>query len=137
MRSPWYAALMVAGLAPFAGLTLWLCLDQNAPGLQLLNLYSFGITSFLLGTWWQPLAGNGRAFGAIVGNGLFLVTAFSLAWLPTFFPTVSALLLLLILALEQYTPWVGLRDHHYRRLRLIVTLSASACLLLAQWRLWG
>lgn len=126
---------MAAGLVPFVGLSAWFWFDSSALGLQLLNLYSFGITSFLMGTWWQPLGGDSRVFGAVAGNGIFLLAVGSLAWLPDFFPLISAVLLLLIYILEQHTPWVSLRQKEYGRLRLVVTLIASGCLFLAHLRI--
>lgn len=130
--SPLTAVLMVAGLAPFVFLALWCWIAPNSDASRLLNIYSFGIVSFMVGTWWQPLAGDARAFGAVVGNGLFLLAAFALVLIPEMFALVAAILLLVIYTVEQLTPWIGLQQTRYRRYRLAITIVASACLMLAQ-----
>ena len=132
--SPLYIVLMFAGLVPFAVLAAWFWVDGSRESLQPLNLYSFGIVSFLVGTWWQPLAVGSRVFGALVGNALFLVAAGLLVWAPNSFPIAAALLLLLIFVLEQCMPWVGLQQRRYRRSRLMVTACASVCLIVVQLR---
>lgn len=121
-----------AGLIPFVFLTVALLLDSTSDSaLQALNIYSFGILSFLCGSWWlarsiKPL----QIWRVLISNLIFLAGFASYLWVSTYFPLIAALLFITVYLLEYYTPLVAAVSKQYHRLRLLLTVIVASCLVI-------
>ena len=122
-----------AGLLPFvvlAGFVIALPESDNAR--LALDLYAFGIISFLCGAWWPVADMQQAAFWRILlSNVIFLAAFFAIVlvrdvWLP-----IAAALLVIILAIEQFSTILPTVSAHYRRMRTVLTAVASLSLLAA------
>lgn len=124
------------GLIPFLGLSLLLLFSpEQSQALFALEMYSFGIVSYLAGTWWLKSPQGPDWLSAVFGHGVFLLAFFVLVMLPQLFLGVAAVLLAVMYATERYSQLLGTFSPKYLTLRRNLTLVASICLLAVQVRL--
>lgn len=125
------------GLVPFVAPALILLFRPEANWvIEALQLYAFGIISYLTGTWWLNQK-NSHTKAAIVGHGLFLIAFFGLwLWPAGFFP-LAALVLALLYLIERRSELAGRFESGYHTTRRRLTLVAIISLGIAQISLTG
>lgn len=129
------------GLIPFVvlGVWPWIFAGQSDWVARALALYAFGILCFLLGSWWGIALLRNDANVSILSNLVFLVAAAGAVLLP---PPVwfllAAFLFLLLLVMERRLMIFNRQPVYYAKLRLHLSLAASASLLCNYWASsWG
>jgi hypothetical protein len=126
------------GLLPFIGLALLIVVEAGTLSTwqALLRGYALAIVSFLAGVWWGLSLLRRQVAPMVLGN-LIVIGAWAGQVLLSPAP---ALVLLTALLLAE---WLAERrlalfrpqPVYYARLRTVLTLVASTCLLLAAWAL--
>ena len=126
-------ALGFCGLIPFIALALALTLGigQRAVVANALNLYAFGIGSFMLGSWWR--VSTGKESQICLSNALFLLLFFVLVLIPVYFPLIAAAVFLLTYGIEQHTQIVDIERGNYGRFRKLLTAVVVACLFASSY----
>ncbi len=117
------AILIVAGVGPLGSL-LWL-----------VNAYAFGIVCFLTGSWWGMALESGRWRALVMSNLYFLAAVGVFVFLPTWWPLVAAVLLIALYFAELDSRLLPPPSPAYRRLRLHLTVVASASMFTVQYAL--
>lgn len=121
-----------SGLIPFIALPVLLYFSAaEIPWLPaILNTYAFGIISFMCGTWWRADTKTvAKTSALILSNCLFLIGFFSFTLAPKIWPLFASILLLLLFAIEHYTPLIGDFTPSYRRMRGTLSVVASMGML--------
>lgn len=134
------AYLGYAGLLPFVFIPLAYSFGWASQAwlLNVLSVYSFGIYSFMCGTWWQvdrddvPSMGQNKV-GLLLSNCMFLAGFFIFVMASDNWFISAALLFLGLLFLECYTHLVGRSSAVYKRMRLVLTSVASTSLVLMSY----
>lgn len=126
-------ALGFCGLIPFIALALALTLGigQRAVVANALNLYAFGIGSFMLGSWWR--VSTGKASQICLSNALFLLFFFALVLIPVYFPLIAAVVFLLTYGIEQHTQLVDIERGGYGGFRKLLIAVVIACLFASSY----
>jgi hypothetical protein len=121
------------GLIPFVGLSSWIVFaNGDTSAIFALNLYAFGIISFLTGSWWRnQISDQPTSQLLLLSNGFFLAAFFALLLFSEMSLVILALILLGTLVIEQFTTLVGLYRQEYRRMRLWLSSVASGSMILA------
>lgn len=120
-----------AGLIPFISLaTLSIVLTENALFIDFLTLYSFGIFTFLCGAWWPTTdIQNAKFWRVVLSNLLFLTAFFVFLLMPNQWLAIGACLYILIWGIEQFSSLIPTLPHTYRRLRTVLTITASISMI--------
>ena len=124
------------GLIPFLGLGIWpwIFTSHSEWVARTLALYAFGILCFLLGSWWGIALLRNDANISVISNLVFLVAAAGVLLLP---PPVwfllATFLFLLLMIMERRLMIFKPQPVYYAKLRLNLSLAASAGLLLNCW----
>jgi hypothetical protein len=116
-----------AGLIPFISLAvLSILLTDNGLFINFLTLYSFGIFTFLCGAWWPTIdMQNAKFWRIVLSNLLFLTAFFVFLLVPNQWLAIGACLYILIWGVEQFSSLIPTLPHTYRRLRTVLTITAS------------
>ncbi len=125
-----------AGLLPFLALGIWpwISTEQSEWVTRTLALYAFGIICFLLGSWWGIALLRRDAKISIGSNIVFLIAAASMLFLPPpIWFLVATFLFLLLMLVERRLELFKPQPAYYARLRLNLSLAASASLLMNYW----
>ena len=138
-KTPTYAIwLGRAGLLPFMGLLVVLYLDvqHQQVWVKSLTTYTLAILCFLVGSWWGLALIRRTPAALFLSNIVVLVAFFGHVLLPTApFLLLGAALFLATVVLERRHALFHRQPPYYARLRLQLSLIASASLLLAAMRL--
>lgn len=121
-----------AGLIPFVGLSLIVCLglfDMHTEATRILNIYSFGIIVFLCGSSWPNIEDVHASGKSLISNALFLLAFFSFILIPEHWALLAALYLWLIYLIEHKTYLLGSFKPAYKSLRKQLTCIASLSML--------
>ena len=122
----WVKLLGYAGLIPFIPLALAAGYTASVTMLHLLAVYSFGIFSFLVGSWWGIGLLRYQTLVLCLSNALFLVAATLFAWLSLEqWLAVSGILFVIIFLIEGRLAAFVRQPDYYRRLRLHLTLGVA------------
>ena len=134
-KTPIYATwLGRAGLLPFVGLLLALYIDAQNQSLwaNALATYTLAIICFLVGAWWGTALIQRNPTTLLLSNGIALVTFFGQVLLSTAgFFLLGAFVFTATLVIERRRALIQPQPLYYARLRLQLTLVASASLVLA------
>ncbi len=123
-----------AGLLPFvaAPLLIWSCPQHETIALRALADYAFAIASFLLGVWWGLALIRREASILVLSNGVFLLLFFTRLWSPeVYFVPAAAAVLVGTLLVERRHRLFSPQPGYYARLRLELTVVASAALMVS------
>lgn len=126
--------LGACGLLPFIGLAIAIILDPHHALLwaNVLSSYALAIICFLVGAWWGLALIRRSGPALIMSNAAVLMAFFGHVLLPASgFLLLCAVLFGVILLVERSHPLFRPQPAYYARLRLHLTLVASASLLLA------
>jgi len=138
-KTPTYAIwLGRAGLLPFIGLPVVLYLDVQHQQVwaESLATYTLAIVCFLVGSWWGLALIRRTPAALLVSNIVVLIAFFGHVLLPTPpFLLLGAALFLATIVFERRHVLFHRQPPYYARLRLQLSLVASASLLLAAMRL--
>ena len=134
-KTPIYATwLGRAGLLPFVGLLLALYIDAQNQSLwaNALATYTLAIICFLVGAWWGTALIQRNPTTLLLSNGIVLVAFFGqvLLSIAGFF-LLGAFVFTATLVIERRHALNQPQPLYYARLRLQLTLVASASLVLA------
>ena len=134
-KTPIYATwLGRAGLLPFVGLLLALYIDAQNQSLwaNALATYTLAIICFLVGAWWGTALIQRNPTTLLLSNGIVLVAFFGQVLLSTAgFFLLGAFVFTATLVIERRHALNQPQPLYYARLRLQLTLVASASLVLA------
>ena len=134
-KTPIYATwLGRAGLLPFVGLLLALYIDAQNQSLwaNALATYTLVIICFLVGAWWGTALIQRNPTTLLLSNGIVLVAFFGQVLLSTAgFFLLGAFMFAATLVIERCQALIQTQPLYYARLRLQLTLVASASLVLA------
>ena len=134
-KTPIYATwLGRAGLLPFVGLLLALYIDAQNQSLwaNALATYTLVIICFLVGAWWGTALIQRNPTTLLLSNGIVLVAFFGQVLLSTAgFFLLGAFVFTATLVIERRHALNQPQPLYYARLRLQLTLVASASLVLA------
>ncbi|MEH6637236.1 MAG: DUF3429 domain-containing protein [Halioglobus sp.] len=134
-KTPLYATwLGRVGLLPFVGLLAALYLDAQHQQLWAKSLatYTLAIICFLVGAWWGLALIRRSPAALLMSNAVVLVAVFGHVLLaPAPFFLLGALLFLATVVIERRHALFHRQPSYYARLRLQLSLVASASLLLA------
>ena len=122
-----------AGLIPFIGLALIAVFftQHTSWAQQWLGVYALGIILFLLGSWWGLALMRRNRFTSIASNMLFLIALAAYVGWPQVWLIMAALMLGVIVMLEQGGDLFRRQPKYYRQMRLVLTVVGAVCLLLA------
>lgn len=120
-----------AGLIPFISLAvLSNLLTDKSLVIDCLNLYTFGIFTFLCGAWWPTTDMQSAKFWRIVlSNILFLIAFFTFLLIPEQWLAIGACLFILIWSIERFSSLIPKTSHTYSHLRMILTIVASISMI--------
>jgi Protein of unknown function (DUF3429) len=121
-----------AGLLPFLGLPVLMYLDAQHQQLWVNSLasYTLAIVCFLVGAWWGLALIRRTPMALLMSNTIVLVAFFSHVLLPTgLFLWLGAALLLTTVAIERHCAPFHRQPSYYARLRLQLSVVASASLV--------
>ena len=123
-----------AGLLPFIGLLAAVYLDAQNQQLwaEVLSTYTLAIICFLVGSWWGLALIRRSPSALLLSNAMVLAAFFGHVLLGSAaFFLLGALLFLVTVVMERRHALFGRQPSYYSRLRLQLSLVASASLLLA------
>ena len=126
-----FLSLGYAGLLPFL-LPVVLILSQTGEAAlwqHLAQSYAFAIICFLTGTWWGLALNSKSRSTLIVSNLIFLLAFAGFIFLNQYWTVISALLLISILIIEQYSRIVQGLAEEYLRMRCILSSIAGSAML--------
>ena len=120
-----------AGLIPFISLAvLSNLLTDKSLVIDCLNLYTFGIFTFLCGAWWPTTDMQSAKFWRIVlSNILFLIAFFTFLLLPEQWLAIGAGLFVIVWAIERFSTLIPKTSDTYSQLRMILTIVASLSMI--------
>lgn len=120
-----------AGLIPFVVPALLVLFGTQHASLSnsIAEAYSFGIVSFLCGSWWGMALRSGSRKTLILSNAYFIVAFLVFVFLPNWWSLTAALLLISISITEQSLVRLFALPRFYRRMRVVLTAVASASML--------
>ena len=126
-----------AGVLPFIFLAIAIYMLPQPQDLLLdvLATYTFAIICFLAGSWWGLALIRKNSNGLLLSNALVLLTVAASVLLSTQQLLIAEMLILLsVYLLEQIHPLFKPQPAYYRRMRLVLSLVAGSCLMLAALR---
>lgn len=131
MTRPVIQMLGYAGLVPFVAAALLVVLDSQYAivARSLGEAYAFGIICFLCGSWWGMALDSGPRKALVLSNAYMLTAFFIFALAREWWSLAAAILLMSILFAEHNTGLFKDLPGHYRKLRSILTMVASASML--------
>lgn len=120
-----------AGLIPFVIPALLVASgsEYSELSLAIAGAYAFGIISFLCGSWWGMALNNGSARALLYSNLYFLTALSIFLFASEWWPLAAAILLMSILFAEQNSALFPEFPDPYRKMRVLLTLVASASML--------
>ena len=122
------------GLIPFIALAAGMVIDQHHQSLfaNALAAYSFGILSFLLGSWWGLALVKQHPSALLASNLFFLMAFFAYLLLTTrAYLLASAGIFLALLVVEHIHPLFRPQPAYYARMRIQLSCTAALALLLS------
>ena len=131
MTRPVIQLLGIAGLIPFVAAALLVFLDSQYATLMrsLGEAYAFGIICFLCGSWWGMVLNSGPRWTLVLSNAYMLIAFFVFMLARDWWPLAAAILLMSILVTELNGAKFPALANHYRKLRSILSMVASASML--------
>ena len=120
-----------AGLIPFVipALLVVSASEYAELSLTVAGAYAFGIISFICGSWWGMALHNGSTKALLFSNLYFLTALLIFLFASRWWPLAAAILLMSILFAEQNTTLFPGFPDSYRKMRVSLTLVASASML--------
>lgn len=127
-----------AGLLPFIGLPLLISLDPHHVLLwgDILSSYALAILCFLVGVWWGLALIRRNAAALVLSNAIVIVAFFGHVLLSVGgFLLLCALLFPATVVIERRQRLFRPQPAYYARLRMQLTVVATASLLLAAYNI--
>ena len=120
-----------AGLVPFI-VPAAMIVAGSANGAFLVSFsgaYAFAIICFLTGSWWGMALAPGSRSALLLSNLYFLIAFFIFLFANQVWPIAAAVLLMGIYLAEQHSSLFSEFPATYRKMRTVLTLIASVCML--------
>ncbi len=119
------------GLLPFVVPAVLVAMDSDhAPlALRIGEVYAFGIIAFLTGSWWGMSLQRANGKVLLLSNLYFLVALFIFLFAGQWWSLAAAILLMSLFFAENSSTLFPDMTVHYRKMRAILTLVASASML--------
>ena len=120
-----------AGLIPFVApaMALALGIEHGLLSLSMVNVYAFGIISFLCGSWWGAALQRQQRAGLILSNALFLVAFFVFCFAIDWWPLAACLLLACLFVIERTGVAMPFTSRAYSSMRAVLTGIAAVSML--------
>jgi hypothetical protein len=120
-----------AGLIPFVIPALLVASDSGYAEFSrgFAGAYAFGIISFLTGSWWGLSLDRDSRMPLVLSNLYFLVALFIFVFATQWWALAAAVLLMSIFFAEQNSSLFSGFSAHYRKMRMLLTMVASASML--------
>ena len=111
-------AFLIATVSPYSEMSM-----------AIIQIYAFGIISFLTGSWWGWGLSSGKAGLLLLSNLYFLSALFVFVMADHWWPLASAILFFSIFLAEKTSSLFGDLPQHYQKIRIILTMIASLSML--------
>ena len=122
------------GLIPFVALSVMCFFELSPYKLEpkgILEIYSFGIFTFLCGTLWPKNGIDMQNYKSLLSNGLFLIAFFCFVFAPGHWLLIAGFLFIAIYLFEIRTKALEKLNESYKKLRRNLTIVASLSVFLA------
>ena len=120
-----------AGLIPFVipAVVVVMGAEYSNLALRIAEAYAFGIISFLTGSWWGMALNRDSGKTLLLSNLYFLVGLLIFVFALQWWALAAAILLMSIYFAEQTSSIFADLDSRYRKMRVLLTMVASASML--------